>query len=246
MIALSARTTVSELQEQRPALLQVLRSTGLYRDGDDSRVTLAQLCWTFGFNPGILLLMLESADLAPEEPPVDVSALADMSLTEVITHIEELHHHYLRAELPQLESLTQKVATVHAGNERLGLLRDEVRELAQALELHLQHEEEALFPMVRDLESRGVITPTRCGSAVGGPITCMENEHEEAARVLRRLRELTNDYSAPPDACGTWQHLLERLARFDRDMQEHMYKENKVLFPRALEAQEQRVRPAAH
>jgi len=42
---------------------------------------------------------------------------------------------------------------------------------------------------------------------------------------------------APAGADELWQQMLAAVARFDQDMIEHMYKENKLLFPRALDAQ---------
>lgn len=246
MAVLNARTRIAELQSENPALLQVLKSTGLYRDGDDTSRTIGELCWTFGFNPGILLMMLESANVPEEPPPVDPAPYEALPLTELISHIEQTHHTWMRAEMPRLEALIGQVASVHGTNDaRLVKLREEFRTLAQELELHLRHEEEALFPMVRDLLDRGVITPTRCGGALGGPITCMENEHNEAADALKKLRELTDAYCAPATACATYRAMMEGLARFDRDLREHMYKENKVLFPRALQAQEARARARA-
>jgi iron-sulfur cluster repair protein YtfE (RIC family) len=61
----------------------------------------------------------------------------------------------------------------------------------------------------------------------------MENDHATAERSLRRLRQFTADYTVPADAG----EMLEELRAFDRDLREHMYKENEALFPRALEAQ---------
>jgi regulator of cell morphogenesis and NO signaling len=82
------------------------------------------------------------------------------------------------------------------------------------------------------------VVATRCGSAVAGPVACMENDHAEAERTLVRLRELTADYTAPATASA----LLALLVEFDRDLREHMYKENEALFPRAIEAQREAAR----
>jgi regulator of cell morphogenesis and NO signaling len=237
MLKITARTRVSELQAGPPAVMRMLMSTGIYREGDDPEVMLGQLCWSFGFNPGILLMMLESANVPEEVPPIDVRPYQEMPLAALVEHIEQVHHVYLRENLPRLTALTAAVAASAPGNEALADLDAEMRSIAAELDTHLQHEEESLFPMVRDLVNKGAITPTRCGSAVGGPIACMESEHEMAAKTLRRMRELTNDYTAPEGAGAEWRAMLEGLAGFDRDLQEHMYKENKVLFPRALEAQ---------
>ena len=48
---ITARTTIPELQQGPPALMQVLKSSGLYRDGDDPAVMLGQLCRSRGLNP---------------------------------------------------------------------------------------------------------------------------------------------------------------------------------------------------
>jgi regulator of cell morphogenesis and NO signaling len=239
MLTLNARTTVSELMSGPPGLMRTLLSTGLFREGDNPDVMLGQLCWTFGFNPGILIMMLEAANVADEVPPIDVAPYQAMRLVELVEHIEQVHHRYLREELPRLAAMTASVSSAFADDERLADLNGEMQSIAAELDAHLRHEEESLFPMVRDIETRGTVTPTRCGSAVGGPIACMENEHEMAAQTLRRMRELTGNYSTPAQATAEWREMVASLARFDQDMQEHMYKENKVLFPRALDAQVQ-------
>ncbi len=237
MLTLTARTTVSELQSGPPGLMRTLLSTGLFREGDNPDVMLGQLCWTFGFNPGILIMMLESANVPEEVAPIDIAPYQAMPLVELVEHIEQVHHRYLRDALPRLSAMTASVASAFADDERLADLNGEMQSIAAELDAHLRHEEEALFPMVRDIETKGTITPTRCGSAVGGPIACMENEHEMAQQTLRKMRELTGNYSAPAQATAEWREMVQALARFDQDMQEHMYKENKVLFPRALDSQ---------
>lgn len=229
---LTARTTILELQQGPPALMQVLRSTGLYRDGDDPTTMLGQLCWSWGFNPGILLMMLQSANVPQETPPLDISPFLDMPLPEFVTHIEQVYHAGLRVQLPRLTTLTAEAAESSPDDQRLIDLRNEVAQLAAELNTHLAHEEEALFPIIRALAA-GTVVATRCGSAVGGPIACMENDHAIAERSLRQLRALTDDYTAPTAA----REMLERLREFDRDLREHMYKENEALFPRAVAAQ---------
>lgn len=229
---LTARTTILELQQGPPALMQVLRTTGLYRDGDDPTVMLGQLCWSWGFNPGILLMMLQSANVPPEAPPLDISPFLEMPLPEFVSHIEQVYHAGLRVQLPRLTMLTAEAAESSPDDQRLIDLRNEVAQLAAELDNHLAHEEEALFPMIRALAA-GTAVVTRCGSAVGGPIACMENDHAMAGRSLRRLRALTDDYTAP----ATASEMLRGLREFDRDLREHMYKENEALFPRAVAAQ---------
>ncbi|MEO8443795.1 MAG: hemerythrin domain-containing protein [Gammaproteobacteria bacterium] len=237
MLTITALTKVSDLADGPPGVMKTLLSTGLFRDGDDTDVMLVELCWSFGFNPGMLLMMLESANVPEEQAPIDIAPFLDMPLVDLVEHIEQTHHQYLRENLPQLTALTESVALTYAGDEALTALNDEMQRIAIELDSHLLHEEEALFPMIRDLGTRRAITPTRCGGSVGGPIACMENEHEMAVRALLKMRTLTNNYAVFAGASGAWREMLERLAAFDQDLLEHMYKEDKALFPRALAAQ---------
>ena len=237
MLTLSSRSTVADLRNGPPGVMRTLISTGIFREGDNAGVTIGELCWNFGFNPGILLNMLQSANITEDVPPIDIAPFKAMSLLELVEHIEDVHHRYLRENLPVLTSLTAQVATAHPEEGRLAALKLEMQHVATELESHLAHEEEALFAMIRDLAVHADVKPTRCGDAVGGPIACMETEHEAALGSLKKMREYTDGYAAPAGADATWQEMLAGVARFDQDMVEHMYKENKVLFPRALDAQ---------
>ena len=237
MLTLSSRSTFAELRNGPPGVMRTFISTCIFREGANAEVTIGELCWNFGFNPGILLNMLQSANLVEDVPPIDIAPFQAMPLLELVEHIEDVHHRYLRENLPVLTSLTAEVAAAHPDDGRLAALKLEMQHIATELESHLAHEEEALFAMVRDLAIRTAVKPTRCGDAVGGPIACMETEHEAALLSLKKMREYTNGYTPPAGSDDIWQQMLAAVARFDQDMIEHMYKENRVLFPRALDAQ---------
>jgi regulator of cell morphogenesis and NO signaling len=67
-----------------------------------------------------------------------------------------------------------------------------------------------------------------------GPVSVMEHEHASAATALRRLRELTNGYEVPSEACNTWRALWHGLAALEESLHQHIHLENNILFPRAL------------
>ncbi len=238
MLELSSETRVTELKDQSPAMLDALMSTGIFREGDNPDATIDELCWGFGLNPAILLQILARAQAAEVPSNIDVSELHGMTLTQVVENIESAHHAYLRETLPVIGELIDRVVGVHgASDDRLSDLQELFGNVSAGMENHMLHEEEALFPMVRDMENDGDIKPTRCGSAVGGPIACMENDHENVLLELARLRELTDDYAVPETACMTYRRMLEHLDQFNENTVVHIHKEEKVLFPGALEAQ---------
>jgi regulator of cell morphogenesis and NO signaling len=71
--------------------------------------------------------------------------------------------------------------------------------------------------------------------SVNNPVRMMMFEHDNAGEVLRKLRDLSGDYTAPADSCPSYKGLYAGLDDFERDMHRHIHLENNVLFPQAIE-----------
>ena len=224
--------TVGAVVARRPSLSRVFEQAGIdYCCG--GKKTLEQACREKDIDPEGFVGRLEEAQ-SPHDEQVVVDAAA-MRLTELADHIEQTHHAYLRSELPRLDAMIEKVATVHGDKEpRLRTVRATLPALAQELSMHMTKEEQILFPMVRQLEASERTPAFHCGS-LANPIRQMEQEHDQAGSALARLRDLTDGYTPPPWACNTYRAMLDALDHLERDLHQHIHKENNVLFPRALE-----------
>ncbi len=233
MTALNQQMRVGQLVAERPARSRVFESHAIdYCCG--GKRTLEEACGKKGLDPAAVLAELEAVDAAPREDGVNPS---DMTMTELADHIEQSHHTYLREELPRLTGLTEKVAAVHG--EKYAWLDDvqsTYADLVAELEPHMQKEEQMLFPMIRELDRADASPEFHCGS-IGNPIGVMEHEHDNAGLALRRLRELTTDFTPPPGACNSFRAMMDGLATLEADTHEHIHKENNVLFVRAAEAE---------
>ena len=184
------------------------------------RRSLAEACAEKGLEVEELV-----EELAREEGAAAQDDWATRPPGELAVHIVRRYHEPLRAELPELVRMAQKVERVHAGKPGLPAgLAMHLAAVMEALELHMQKEEQVLFPLIRGGR----------GAMAGGPVSIMEREHDEHAVALRRTRELTGDLQSPAAACTTWRALYLRLAALERDLMEHIHLENNVLFPRAL------------
>lgn len=162
----------------------------------------------------------------------------DTTLNELIDNIESTHHQYLKAELPRLNALAEKVAKVHGEKApEMITLANVFREMKEELEQHAAKEEMVLFPYIRKLENKELLASPPFGT-VANPIRCMESEHDQAAQMLFKMRELTNQYSPPEHACSSWKALLGGLAHLDIDLRTHIHKENSILFPAALKLEQ--------
>lgn len=229
MNTITMHDTIGRLVAEQPGRSKIFEHWGLdYCCG--GKQTLEAACTEKGLNPADLLVELREGDAVTSGFQTDwllapVGDLAD--------HIIRTHHDYLRTALPRLTQLTEKVRSAH-GERHIELieLADIFAAFRYGLEQHMEKEERVLFPLIKQLAQGITSSEFHCGS-VNNPVHVMEREHEEAGEALVRMRVLTNDFTAPADACNTYRAMLDALTELEADMHRHVHKENSILFPRA-------------
>ncbi|HEU5403224.1 MAG TPA: iron-sulfur cluster repair di-iron protein [Terriglobales bacterium] len=178
----------------------------------------------------------ESSRLARNESgPDDWST---QPLADLIDHIVKKHHEFVKAEIPRLSTLADKVAGKHGPTHPETAKVNELFEtLADELSMHLMKEEQILFPYIVRMEEavleKAPVLPPPFGT-VQNPVRMMVSEHDSAGTILRELRAITSDYKAPEDACTSYRTLYNGLLEFEADLHQHIHLENNVLFPRAI------------
>jgi regulator of cell morphogenesis and NO signaling len=226
-------STVGQLVTERPGRARVFEAFGIdYCCG--GKKPLAQAIRENGLDEKAVLRILDTFD---EQAPQTEREWSKATLTELADHIEQTHHAYLKQELPRLEFLVNKVANRH-GSHTPGLveLAAVFNAFKAELESHMRKEEVVLFPICRAMDCATGPQQFRCGS-VENPIAVMVREHDDAGDAMRRMRQLTNDYSPPIDACNTYRAMFDSLRELEQDMHRHVHKENSILFPKAVELQ---------
>jgi regulator of cell morphogenesis and NO signaling len=158
----------------------------------------------------------------------------ESSLNTLIDHVLQKHHSYTKTALEELHPLLEKVVRVHgASHPELAELRDLYARLRDDMRMHLMKEENILFPYMRALEEDDPVPAPHFGS-VANPIRMMMMEHEADDAILRRMVEVTNDFSLPPGACASYTALYAGLHELVNDLFQHMHLENDILFPKAI------------
>lgn len=196
---------------------------------------LADVCLEKGYDIDAIQSELNAATAVTSAQQKDWSAA---SLSDLIRHIVDTHHVYLRRELPAIEVRLEKVYRVY--NQRYGPtltgLPEVFAALKNELDSHMRKEEMILFPAIAANESAnasGQEPPRFPFGSVANPIHMMEDEHESAGRALAAIREITNNFEVPEYACVTYRALMSSLAELETDLHMHIHLENNVLFPRA-------------
>jgi regulator of cell morphogenesis and NO signaling len=234
---ITAETTVGEIVRAMPNRARVFENLGIdYCCG--GKKPLGELCRGKGLDPATVIAMLAALDGTSEFASVDPDA---MSLSELCDHIERAHHDYLRVELPRLAFLTRKVAAVHGdGEARLREVHRIFEIFNQRMTAHTEEEEQLVFPKIRQLEKAA---QGNAAFDLKNTLTRLESEHDGAGSALERFRELTDGYTPPEWACNTFRALYDSLDRLEKNMHQHVHKENNILFVKALAAVD-RVEPA--
>jgi regulator of cell morphogenesis and NO signaling len=170
-------------------------------------------------------------------PPRDLPRYNEWALPVLVDHIVSRHHASVRRALPQLLAHSRKIAQVHgAAHRELPRVAELVEAVAAEMTSHMMKEEQILFPYIVALaaaSAEGRPAPRAPFGTVANPIRMMEAEHQSAGNALFEIRELTDGYQVPPDACGTYTACLKELEAFEQDLHTHVHLENNILFPRA-------------
>jgi regulator of cell morphogenesis and NO signaling len=158
-------------------------------------------------------------------------------LTFLVDYIVNVHHVFVKQNLPVLKELSEKVANRHGQDHpELKRIREMVSQMSSELITHLQKEEFVLFPYIKDLErsASGADNWEPVFHSVEEPIAAMENDHDVVGDLCERIRILSNDYRVPENACNSYKLLYKMLEDFENDLHLHIHLENNILFPRAV------------
>jgi len=160
----------------------------------------------------------------------------------LVDHIVNVHHHYVEENIPLLLQYCERVTKVH-GSTHLEVKEIEnlFHQVAGELAAHLKKEELILFPFIKKLvkaaEEGSPLERPSFGSAEN-PVKMMEDEHERAGAIFRKIADLSNNYTPPEGACNTFKAMYAKLNEFEQDLHLHIHLENNILFPKALKLEE--------
>ena len=212
--ALSAEQAIGQIAVQLPGSTAVFRRLKLdFCCG--GQVSLREATANKGLDVAVVL-----AELATLQRPDTLEGVTEP--VALIDHILTRYHDVHRQQLPELVRMARRVEAVHRDHPEVPAgLADLLEAMENELRLHMEKEEQILFPM---LKAGG-------NPFVTHPIGMMRSEHVEHGETLDRLAALTHDATPPAGACNTWRALYAGIAQLNDDLINHIHLENNVLFP---------------
>jgi len=202
--------------------------------------TLKQACADAGIREQQILDELKQSEFQSAVPSMNFNS---WSLDFLTTYIINTHHAFVKSNIVLIHEIAEKVSLRHGETHPETIeLAAVFNELANEMTHHMMKEEQILFPYINDLASlqkdHKQLAQSRFGS-IQNPIRMMENEHEMAGNHLETISKLTNNFNPPADACTSFCLLYNKFKEFDGDLHQHVHLENNILFPKALELEQQ-------
>jgi regulator of cell morphogenesis and NO signaling len=233
----SSETKVSEIALSLPGARLILENAGIdYCCGGGK--SLEQACLEANISTAWILEQLHNnaVEVEPGEIHWTTAPLADLT-----KHIRERHHQYVRSAIPRLQALLAKVREKHGSKHReLEQIERLFGDVACEMQIHMQKEEQILFPFIDQLEraasGREAVEPPFF-QTVRNPIHLMIEEHDAAGELVGQIRAASGGYKPPADACTSYQAAYQGLEEFEKDLHLHVHLENNILFPRAVEVE---------
>lgn len=197
--------------------------------------TVEEVCKTKGLDVDRVKSELDSVSAEVEQTGNDYD---NWKLDFLVDYIVNTHHEYVKANVPFITELANKVSSVHGQQHHEVLKVAEIfNRLGKDLSLHLVKEETIVFPFIKELildEKSGTKSQSPAFDSIQTPTQMMEVEHEQAGEDLAEIRAITDDYTLPLDACTSYRVLFEKLKQFENDLFNHVHLENNILFPKAI------------
>lgn len=158
----------------------------------------------------------------------------DWSPDFLIDYIINTHHTFVRKKTEELTGYAAKVAKVHGERhpENVEIFKKFVS-LSNELMEHLNEEESRVFPLIKKVYAKrqdGLKPDENEIEELKAELNQMEKEHEVAGSIMADIRELSNGFTPPQDACTTYRILYQNLAGFEEDLHKHVHLENNILF----------------
>ncbi len=159
------------------------------------------------------------------------------SIDELVEYVMTRHHSYFWSQLPLLNEHMSKVINAH-GKEQpfLANLKGVLDELLIELEQHMLKEEQVLFPYILELVKikKSINSKSPTPLFIHKPIHMLEIEHERAGELLEQIRTISSEFTVPDSACTTFKLLYTELEAFEKDLHQHIFIENAILFPKGI------------
>ena len=219
---------VAAIVKDYPRTADVFRKVGIdYCCG--GKISLIEAVERCDFdNEEIFLAVEDKVNQSSDEAgQIDMKYL---SIPSIIEYIQNRYHKDLKEELANLTPFVERVAGRHGGTQpHLLELHDLFEKFKEEMIAHTADEDANIFPLIANYVDDSENVP---GPEVKEAVRKLVDDHDTAGEILMRMRNITDGYKLPENACGTYTLVYSRLETLEKKTFEHVHMENHILFER--------------
>jgi regulator of cell morphogenesis and NO signaling len=206
---------------------------------------LEMVCANKNLDITILIPELEKASRTVQVP--NNLRFDEWSTGFLADYIVNVHHEYLRNALPVVLEYVKRFLDGHLKKfPELENLQSLVNKLQDDFLSHMQQEEEIFFPYIKQI-AHAHLHREPYGSLLVRTLRkplqeVSHQEHDLLKKLLGEMREITQQYQIPSNACVTHRVTFSKLRELDADLVQHLFLENDILFPKAIQVEKELLR----
>lgn len=191
--------------------------------------TVEELCEEYNINAAFFLTIVNTfhnKNFFPTQKLLSFSPLL------IIDYLKKTHQYYITYSLPQIEQLMHQLLISASEQFReMKMIEEFYLQYKNKLLLHIQEEEEKVFPYVESL----VINPDEIKNRDFNPN--FEEEHEHVDLELDDMKNLILKFISPVYDELVCNKLLDEIYRFEKDIHDHARIEDAILIPQVEQLQ---------
>lgn len=202
-----------------------------------ARFPLQLICKMKDLDLEVLQQELREA-IRPREIPGRL-AVENWSIDFLIDYILNIHHQYLHDSIEALGNELDHFVLEHEKKYPQYLeLKTLFQSVTRHLSLQLNQEASIIFPYIRQISHAwrdGTSYARLFVRTLRKPIeTQLQREHQLISHAMEEIRNISNQYQPPANACTSHALTFALLREFDDNLVQHFFLENNFLFPRAI------------
>ena len=198
---------------------------------------LEDVCTSKNLDVELLLADLEKATRTVQLS--NNTRFEEWNLNFLADYIVNVHHQYLKTTLPSIVTCINLFLEGHR-NKYPGLqqLHPLLKKMHDSFIAHMQQEEDIFFPYIKQLSHAWQHSEPYASLLVKTlrkPLYQLSQQEQELKGCLMQVRDITENYVPPANACLTHRVSFARLKELDNDLAQHFHLENDILFPKAIQ-----------
>ncbi len=220
-------TTIADFLKDDGRGSELLKIMGLPIRGNEDK-SLIEVCTSQKRNENEVLKEIERFKKGAQfEYP---EGIFSWSPKLVVRYLEEEHHVYTKSLIQDAKDYGNRAWDVHGTQyPELNQIKWYVEKLSQKLDFHLRFKEEKFFPKaIKLFNNDGMVKDGTVQSLAKG-IKLIQKDREEIEYFMQRIRDLSNQFTPPKEACTTFQLLYSTLKKLNEDMEKHHFLEEQYI-----------------